>query len=619
MIVAMKKVTLVVLDNERTDALKALRQTGLLHVERREGTSQGLAELQSSLSRLDQARAILTEAKPSKGSKEPILNRQETMEIVDSVLEAANERREALERESRLSHELERLDAWGDINPGDLDELGTKGIYLFPFEIPVNDYPDLPENARAIVLGRDKKAMRIVLWGEDDLLPAGLPASARELELPEVSTMEMRRELEDAVASIPQVDEKISGLTRNMDSLESLRKILLKEIEFETVRAGMEKIEFGNESRVSASSSLAWLMGFVPAEDEKRIEAAAKTHGWAFVSDDPAAEDIVPTKLKNNRLVNLISPLMDFLGITPGYNEMDISAWFILFFGIFFAMIFGDGGYGAILVVIALAGIIAAKRTGKKPGTVWYMLLYLASMTVAWGVITCTWFGLPMDKLPEFIKAIALPAFSNANPESAVNIKIFCFTLGLVQISLAHVIGVIRNIRSPKFLGEIGTLLMTVGMYFVVLNLVVDSVKYPLDTWKVAMIGIGFVLNFGFINYADSIGKGILESLKNIITMFLGVVNVFGDIMSYIRLWAVGLAGAAISSTVNSMVGPMFGGLIMLLAIIILLFGHGLNLIMNVLSVIVHGVRLNTLEFSNHLGLTWSGFKYEPFSETARK
>jgi len=181
------------------------------------------------------------------------------------------------------------------------------------------------------------------------------------------------------------------------------------------------------------------------------------------------------------------------------------------------------------------------------------------------------------------------------------------------------VIGVIRNIRSPKFLGELGTLMMTVGMYFVVLNLVVDSVKYPLDTWKIAMVGIGFLLNFCFINFSGSIVGGIVESAKNFITMFLGVVNVFGDIMSYIRLWAVGLAGAAISATVNSMVGPMFGGLIMLLGIVILLFGHGLNLIMNVLSVIVHGVRLNTLEFSNHLGLTWSGFKYEPFSETANK
>jgi V/A-type H+-transporting ATPase subunit I len=160
---------------------------------------------------------------------------------------------------------------------------------------------------------------------------------------------------------------------------------------------------------------------------------------------------------------------------------------------------------------------------------------------------------------------------------------------------------------------------MTVGMYFVVLNLVVSAEKDPLTNQILAMIGGGFLLNFVFINYAGSFGGGIIESLKNFITMFLGIVNMFGDIMSYIRLWAVGLAGSAISATVNSMAGPFLGGFIIFAGLILLFFGHGLNLVMNVLSVIVHGVRLNTLEFSNHLGLTWSGFKYEPFAETVKK
>ena len=97
----------------------------------------------------------------------------------------------------------------------------------------------------------------------------------------------------------------------------------------------------------------------------------------------------------------------------------------------------------------------------------------------------------------------------------------------------------------------------------------------------------------------------------------VGVVNVFSDIVSYIRLWAVGLAGGAISATVNDMAGPMLGGAIIFLGVLLLVFGHGLNMILNVLSVIVHGVRLNTLEFSSHLGMSWSGFAYEPFCEGA--
>ena len=111
-----------------------------------------------------------------------------------------------------------------------------------------------------------------------------------------------------------------------------------------------------------------------------------------------------------------------------------------------------------------------------------------------------------------------------------------------------------------------------------------------------------------------------MASVKGIIPVILGVVNVFSDIVSYIRLWAVGLAGAAISQTVNTMAGPILGHAILFaIGVILLVFGHGLNMVLNLLSVLVHGVRLNTLEFSSHLGMSWSGIKYNPFSEDGNK
>jgi V/A-type H+-transporting ATPase subunit I len=119
-----------------------------------------------------------------------------------------------------------------------------------------------------------------------------------------------------------------------------------------------------------------------------------------------------------------------------------------------------------------------------------------------------------------------------------------------------------------------------------------------------------------FASYDGNLGRSIMESVKNIISMILGIANVFSDIMSYIRLWAVGLAGGAIASTVDSMAGPMLGHFVFFIfGVVLLVFGHGLNLILNVLSVLVHGVRLNTLEFSGHAGLAWSGFAYKPFAK----
>jgi V/A-type H+-transporting ATPase subunit I len=191
-----------------------------------------------------------------------------------------------------------------------------------------------------------------------------------------------------------------------------------------------------------------------------------------------------------------------------------------------------------------------------------------------------------------------------------------------------------RFIKTPgvrlKVLADIGSIAMLCGMFALILFLVVSNTRFPFFTagpdgdlplvGRAALYLIigGFVLNFVFANYEGNIGKSILASLANIITVVLGVTNVFSDIMSYIRLWAVGLAGASISATVNTMAGPLLGNFLMFLGVILLVFGHGLNVILNVLSVLVHGVRLNTLEFSSHLGVSWSGFAYRPFSESAR-
>ena len=205
------------------------------------------------------------------------------------------------------------------------------------------------------------------------------------------------------------------------------------------------------------------------------------------------------------------------------------------------------------------------------------------------------------------------------------NTQIFCFTLALIQLTVAHLKGVARNRTSIKLLGDLGSVLQLLGIYYLVLSLVVNPEVFtfglvvggvPVGTLAIALIGIGFVMTFVFSNYNGSLGKSILASCKNIVSVLLGVVNVFSDIVSSIRLWAVGLAGAAISATVNELASPLLGNfMFMIFAIVLLVFGHGLNMILNVLSVIVHGIRLNTLEFSSHLDMSWSGHKFKPFKE----
>jgi V/A-type H+-transporting ATPase subunit I len=466
--------------------------------------------------------------------------------------------------------------------------------------------------------------------------PAGIPAEAYQVPLPRLSTENLKKEISDSEKRIVEIEAELKSSVQYKDSLKSSTGAIAKDIELENLYSGM-----GIEEKLS------WITGFVPVDSMAAFESFAKEQKWAYAASDPAEDDNVPTKLKNNKLVSLIYPLTDFLGTVPGYHEYDISGWFLAFFTIFFGMIFGDGGYGALVTAVALIFILKSVFGGKKVPPMLGLVLLLGVATMVWGAVTCTWFGLQPEQLPEWIVALSVPPISNAYADvqwipfwtsdasagtlgTAQNLQIFCFTLALIQLCVAHLKGMARYIKDKahrlKFLGEFGSFVQLIGMYWVVLSMVVDGNVFPLmggdvyglpwGTISIAMVGGGFAFSFVFANYEGSVGKSILESVKNIISVLLGVVNVFSDIVSYIRLWAVGLAGAAISGTVNTFAGPLVGHAALFIVLIILLvFGHGLNMILNLLSVIVHGVRLNTLEFSNHLGMSWAGFKYEPLKD----
>jgi V/A-type H+-transporting ATPase subunit I len=259
-------------------------------------------------------------------------------------------------------------------------------------------------------------------------------------------------------------------------------------------------------------------------------------------------------------------------------------------------------------------------------------MLLLGTSNFLWGVFTCTWFGVDALKLPAFLQNLSIGPISSVTAAQSdfsagivrQNLMIICFSLAVVQLSIGHIIAITR-LRTLKILGELGSILMLIGMYGVVLILIASNEYRNLADYIpmmpcVCALGFGFVINFMFLNYDGSVIKSVVDSLKNIISMILGIANVFSDIMSYIRLWAVGLAGGAISSTVVAMAGPMLGHfLFFIFGVILLVFGHGLNLVLNVLSVLVHGIRLNTLEFSSHVGLTWAGTAYKPFKESDSK
>ncbi len=650
MIEKMKKVSIVVLDATRKESVKALRKAGVVHLEEIEGKGPLLASYKDAAATADKAIAILDEIKlPKKQIVNQLdLTKDDALETAKKIVSLSDEKKSLFETISRDTNEIDRLAKWGSVDPASFVSLAEKGIFVYMYEIPEDKYGTIGKELKTIKVNAANKVVRFLLLSEEQVTerPALMPPEAYAVPMPEKSTEAVKEEIQTARRTIYRIESELADDKKYASTLAAYRELLASDIEFETVCSGMEHEEADEAPEAAgvlediASTKLAWLTGYVPVDLLPNFVAACKENSWAYASADPADDDPVPTKLKNNKLVSIIYPLMDFLDVTPGYHEFDISGWFLLFFCIFFAMIFGDACYGALIAIVGLV-VLAKSRKGSR--SLGVLVTLLGFCTMLWGVMTCSWFGIEPGKLPKTLVDISFAPFSAAKSGSDVantNQKIFCFSLALIQLSVAHFKCMFADRKSLKFFGDMGSLFMIWGMFYVVMNMVVDGVKYPLaDTGKaipifggmialpscfpfisLGILGVGFVLNFIFANYEGSVGKSVLESVKNIISVLLGVVNQFSDIVSYIRLWAVALAGAAISGTVNQMAGPMFGKLIMVIfGVVLLVFGHGLNMILNLLSVIVHGVRLNTLEFSQHLVMAWSGMKYRPFSERKEK
>ncbi len=641
MIEPMKKVSVVILNKEKEDALKALRKIGLVHLSKIEGSSEKLNAFKEYTGNAIVSESILSEIKLDKKAKKNkvTLEDSKVVELCRQIVTKSERKKQLLEEISADTTELDRFEDWGAVSLEDIDFLKEKGIKLAMYEIAAEKYSQIDQEIETILVNNDKKTVRFLVIGEDGR-PEKLLPEAFEVPLPRMSTKDLEKEIKADEAEIKDIENFYVNNAKYVPAIAAFRKNLETDIEFENINAGMEHEQSGSEN------DLAWISGYVPTADLEEFKAACAKNEWALAYADPEDEDLeVPTKLRNNKFVSLIYPLTDFLGTVPGYHEYDISGWFLLFFTIFFGMIFGDGGYGLLVTVLGLIMIFKAVFTGKKPAPLLGLVTLVGFSTVIWGLVTCTWFGLKPEQLPQWLTALSIKQISNAYSDmiwtpfwkpdategltTAQNLQIFCFSLALLQLSVAHIKAMIRNRKSLKVLGDFGALLQLIGMFWVVLSMVVSSsifsfteriYGFPIGLFEISLVGVGFVLSFIFSNYEGSIGASVLESCKNIISVLLGVVNVFSDIVSYIRLWAVGLAGAAISNTVNEMAGPMWGHAIMFIAFVALLaFGHGLNMILNLLSVIVHGVRLNTLEFSSHLGMSWSGLKYSPFKESDNK
>lgn len=595
MIVKMKKISLVTLASDKDRALEGLRKIGIMHLDLRDTRSPDLDELLHS--RANTERAIFAISQLTQEGDPP---ETEADAAISRILEIEEQQRNYSEESDLISRDRERLVLWGDFEPGEFDTLKEKGVSIKLYTLSKEGYKAVSDRSDLYVIYRDKANVGVavvdgVIEGlQETLLPEKSLSSLnqRSAEIGE-NRLELAAELQNLAGCKTKIEEKLARIDQA--------------ITFERAKLSMDE-----------ESGLTHISGFVPEPKVNRIQAEAGKHSWALLIQEPEDDDTVPILLKNKKPVRIISPLFDLFGTLPGYHEYDISFWFLLFFTLFFAMIIGDAGYGFIFLGITLAVILKKKSNGKPAGRELMLFTVLSLAAIVWGALSGTWFGSQAIAQAIPFRYLVLEPISSFNPRSSETVKYFCFVIGAVQILLAHGWNFITQLKQKpriKAFGQFGWMMLVFGAFFLVLNLVLDPIAYPIPGFALYLIGGGLAFVVMFSEQEGKFFKGLAKGLASLFPTFLDSISAFADVISYIRLFAVGLATVEIAKAFNAMAADMGGSVVGIIgAILVLAVGHGLNLAMGAMSVVVHGVRLNMLEFSGHLGMEWTGVAYTPFS-----
>jgi V/A-type H+-transporting ATPase subunit I len=544
MIVRMRHLDLICVAADKDATLERLRALGAVHLDLRAASGEPVAAARGAAAAAEKAVRLILKARETAEGGEP------RARSVDEILAVEADRETLRAAADELRRQVARYAPYGDFDPALAQKLLDAGV-------------DLKSVAE---------------------LPPVLPAMRLSKMREKLARIENRIAID--TARLAGCDEK--ALLKRYPEL-------------------ADRIAFASAKELMAESgAVACLSGWLAEGSVAALKEAARAHAWGLYVRPPAPGETPPTLIEPPKFFRPVKALFDGLGIAPAYVEADVSVPFMCYFSLFFAMLVGDGAYGAIF----LAATLALRK--KLPRSWLILLCVFSSATVLWGLLSNTWFGAQIPWCAHW------PTVAWLGDPSYSNMMLLCFTIGASHLILARVWNAVCRINDTTCLAEFGWAGILLFMYFVTNTIVgIFTAVPPALYW---VFGVSLVLVFGFtMKWSELKIRGAELGM-----LPLNIMSALGDIISYVRLFAVGLASVKVAENFNAMATGLLDGadsiwlkaLMALLMCAILIVGHGLNLAMAGLSILVHAVRLNTLEFSNHKGVSWSGYAFNPFKKT---
>lgn len=507
-----------------------------------------------------------------------------------------------LARRHELSKEADAVRIWGEFDDSKLAELGL-ALHFYSCATKKFD-SQWPEQYPLQIVAEEKDTTLFVVVGDNGGFPLkenGKPARpyseiVSEIGSVDAAAAEYSAELEKGKEDIPSMKEQVAAL----------------ESDFSLYLASLK-------GSPAAEGHLAVYEGFAPTKEDAALTEVFDGMDLVWTACPADVTDNPPIKLKNNSFSKQFESLTEMYGM-PCYNEFDPTIFLSIFFLLFFSMCMGDAGYG--LVLIALAFFFRSKKSDSGLAGLWRLIAILGAGTFVVGIIMGGFFGVDLTQqnwVPEGLKKIMITGDVTIGGSTYAKQMILSLGIGVLHICLALIMKAVWAVRKDGFknsLSAVGWTLLIVGAV-IVLSLGLPGIISE-GAMKWLIIGLAGVSAIGIYlfnkwgrNPLMNIGSGLWDTYN----MASGLM---GDVLSYIRLYALGLSGGMLGSTFNMMGGMVLGDnptWQWVPFVLIVIFGHVLNIAMSCLGAFVHPLRLNFVEFFKNSSYEGAGSAYNPIKK----
>lgn len=587
MVTEMTKYDFILMSGDADAFLEKLQSVGVVDITRSlkpvDDKSEKLSE------RAEVYRKALSQLKGVEKAADP---GEKPTDFAVEVMETVRDREALQARLSQLYKDVEELRPWGQFDATSFDRLKENGLKLHFYKAKAVE-PEWKEQYALSEISKVEGYTYFVVVSDSDEYDFPL----KELPVPESDYAALEKEIAEVEAAVKQKGHRLAQLKWHEPVLQGELDKTLSKLDLHLAHASGEK---------AAEDYLTVFEGFTPAVNVPALRDMLEKEHVFYLEDKAKTEDNPPIKLKNNKFVSMFEMLTDMYG-RPKYDEFDPTVFISIFFMLFFAFCMGDAGYGLVLIL----GSLALK---KKLGKIAPLGVTLGIATTIIGLLFHTFFSMDMLEwswIPDAVKKCMLPSTIAGYDGTMV----LALLVGIVHICLAMIVKTYQSTKVKGFANSLGTwgwTLLIVGGVIVGGLALMGVMDKAVTKWVIIGLGSLSALGIFFLNNLHrnpllNVGSGLWETYNT-------ATGLLGDVLSYLRLYALGLAGAKLGEAFNAIGTQALGdgGVGWVWFILIVVIGHVLNIAMCILGAFVHPLRLNFLEFFKNSGYEGAGRKYKP-------